>query len=85
MIVTINPNKQFPVSAPSAITDAIHDKSLSDILPDSSGVSSDRSNGSAIDNQPVVQPKPTIIKLASFFGNCFYFFSEYNLLFRFSF
>lgn len=66
MIVTTKPKKQFPVSAPNDIADAIHDKSLNDNLPLSNGVASDRSNGNAMDNQPFAQPKLTMIKLASF-------------------
>lgn len=66
IIVTMSPKKQFPKIAPSDITDPIHDISLTEISPVSKGLFEDRSNGSAIDNQPNPQPNPTIIKSASF-------------------
>lgn len=62
----MKPNKQFPVSAPNDITDAIHDKLLNEIFPLANGLASERSNGNAIDSQPFAQPKLIIIKLASF-------------------
>lgn len=66
MIVTMNPHKQFPAKAPSAATDPIHDISLVESLPVSSGDASDRSNGNAIDTQPIAHPEAIITKLASF-------------------
>lgn len=64
IIVTMSPKKQFPKIAPRDITDPIHDISLTEIAPVSIGLFEDRSNGSAIDNQPNPQPNPTIIRSA---------------------
>lgn len=66
MIVTMNPHKQLPASAPRAATDPIHDISLVVSLPVSNGESSDRSSGNAIDTQPMAQPEAIITKLALF-------------------
>lgn len=64
MIVTMYPHKQLPAIAPSETTHPIHDIHSTESMPVCNGVASDLSNGSAIDTQPVAQPKPTIIKLA---------------------
>lgn len=65
MIVTVNPQKQLPASAPSAADDPIHDISPNVSLPVSNGDASDRSNGNAIDTQPMAQPPANIIKFAA--------------------
>lgn len=62
------PQKQLPASPPNGIIDAIHDISLIVSLPVSNGDASDRSNGSAIDIQPIAHPPEHITKLASFFS-----------------
>lgn len=65
MIVTVNPHKQLPANAPSAATDPIHDISIIVSLPVSNGDASERSNGNAIDTQPMAQPPANIIKFAA--------------------
>lgn len=67
MNATKIPHKQFPASPPNGIIDAIHDISLSESLPVSNGLAFERSNGNAIDIQPIAQPPPIIIKLATLF------------------
>lgn len=65
MNVTMSPKKQLPNIAPNEMTDPIQDISLTEILPVSNGLLSDRSNGSAIDSQPKPDPNPTIVRSAS--------------------
>lgn len=66
--ITTNPNKKFPKTPPSDSAEPIQDLSPIEILPVSNGLSSDCSNGSAIDSQPIPQPYPITIKLASFWN-----------------
>lgn len=57
--------------------------SLTVSLPVVNGVASDCSNGSAIDTQPVAQPKPTIIMLAAFPKNINFVVNTYKFFDKF--
>lgn len=64
MNVTIYPNERFPTKAPNAIIDPIQETTSTETAPVFNGLSSDWSNGRAVESQPTPQPSPTNNKFA---------------------